>query len=97
MIRHWLAGAGILLLAAPALAQVTAKTQQELDAQGTQIQVHESYRSDSTGASTSVGTEIQRADGSGKAIGEERKITVTPLPPPAESSTTTTTTTIGRQ
>jgi hypothetical protein len=96
MTRHWLAAASVLLLATPALAQVTGKTQQELDAQGTQIKVHESYRTDGTGASTAVGTEIQRADGSGKAIGEERKITVTPLPPPAES-TTTTTTTINRQ
>jgi hypothetical protein len=98
MTRYWLAGAGVLVLVAGAAAQVTEKTQQQLDAQGTQIQVHQSYRSDSTGTSSTLGTEIHRADGSGKAMSEEQRITVAPLPPlPESSSTTTTTTTINRQ
>jgi len=84
-----------------ATATASAQTQQQLDAQGTQIEVRESYRSDTTGAATSVETNIRRADGSGKHLGQEDKVTVAPSPPvqlaPPSSSTTTTTTTINRQ
>jgi hypothetical protein len=90
-------GAALVLASATAWAQ----TQQQLDAQGTQIEVRESYRSDSSGAASSVETNVKRADGSGKHIGQEDKVTVSPAPPvqltPPAGSTTTTTTTINRQ
>lgn len=91
-----------VLSAALVLASATAwaQTQQQLDAQGTQIEVRESYRSDSSGAASSVETNVQRADGSGKRIGQEEKVTVSPAPPvqlTPPSGSTTTTTTINRQ
>jgi hypothetical protein len=92
-----------LLTAALVLASATAwaQTQQQLDAQGTQIEVRESYRSDSSGAASSVETNIQRSDGSGKHIGQEETMKVAPAPPvqlaPPAASSTTTTTTINRQ
>lgn len=93
-----------LLTAALALASATAwsQTQHQLDAQGTQIEVRESYRSDSSGTAFSVETNVQRADGSGKHIGQEETIKLAPAPPvqltlPPAGSTTTTTTTINRQ
>jgi hypothetical protein len=96
MTRPRLAGAATLMLAltAPAFAQMT---QQQLDQRGTHIEVHQSHKSDATGAQSSMGTQIQRADSSGKAISGTKSIRVEPLPPPVESSITTTTTTIGRQ
>ena len=92
-----------LLTAALVLASATAwaQTQQQLDAQGTQIDVRESYRSDSSGTASSVETNVQRADGSGKHIGQEVTVKVAPVPPvqltPPPASSTTTTTTINRQ
>jgi len=88
----------LLLLSSTAAAQ-GGSTQQARDAQGTKIELHQTYRSDSSGTASGVATRIQRSDGTGALIGREQSNAAPALSPaPAASSpaigpSTTTTTT----